>query len=46
MALPPDERGDREKVNEAVRHGLALDPLRPAASEDQCGAPKATGIAP
>jgi hypothetical protein len=30
MALPPDERLDRAKVNEAVRQGLALGPLRPA----------------
>jgi hypothetical protein len=28
MALPPDERRDREKVNEAVRDGLRLGPLR------------------
>jgi hypothetical protein len=42
MALPPDERGDREKVNEAVRNCLALGPLRPAGSEDQCGVPKTT----
>ena len=30
MALPPDERRDRTKVNEAVREGLRLGPLRPA----------------
>jgi hypothetical protein len=30
MALPPDERRDRAKVNEAVREGLRLGPLRPA----------------
>ena len=30
MALPPDERRDRAKVNEAVRDGLKLGPLRPA----------------
>jgi hypothetical protein len=30
MALPPDERRDRAKVNEAVRDGLALGPSRPA----------------
>ena len=29
MALPPDERRDRAKVNEAVRDGLKLGPLRP-----------------
>jgi hypothetical protein len=27
MALPPDERRDRAKVNEAVREGLRLGPL-------------------
>jgi hypothetical protein len=42
MALPPDERRDREKVNEAVREGLRLGPLRPAGSEDVYGVPKAT----
>jgi hypothetical protein len=42
MALPPDERRDRAKVNEAVREGLRLGPLRPAGSEDQFGVPKAT----
>ena len=34
MALPPDERRDRAKVNEAVRDGLKLGPLRPSGSED------------
>ena len=34
MALPPDERRDRAKVNEAVRDGLKLGSLRPARSED------------
>jgi hypothetical protein len=34
MALPPDERRDRTKVNEAVRDGLRLGPLRPAGSAD------------
>jgi len=34
MALPPDERRDRAKVNEAVREGLRLGPLQPAGSED------------
>src|SRR5207248_6504200 len=39
MALPPDERRDRAKVNAAVvRLGL----LRPAGSEDLYGVPKAT----
>jgi hypothetical protein len=33
MALPPDERRDRAKVNAAVRDGLKLGPLRPAGSE-------------
>jgi hypothetical protein len=42
MALPPNERRDRAKVNEAVREGLRLGPLRPAGSEDQYGVPKAT----
>jgi hypothetical protein len=42
MALPPDERRDRAKVNEAVREGLRRGPLRPAGSEDQYGVPKAT----
>jgi hypothetical protein len=34
MALPPEERRDRTKVNEAVRDGLALGPLRPAGGAD------------
>jgi hypothetical protein len=42
MALPPDERRDRAKVNEAVRDGFRLGPLRAAGSADQCGVPKAT----
>jgi len=42
MALPPDERRDRAKVNEAVRDGLKLGPLRPAGSEDLYGVPRAT----
>ena len=42
MAHPPNERHDRAKVNEAVREGLRLGPLRPAGSEDQYGVPKAT----
>jgi hypothetical protein len=42
MALPPDERRDRAKVNEAVRDGIALGPLRPAGSADPYGVPKAT----
>ncbi len=42
MALPPDERRDRAKVNEAVRDGLRRGPLRPAGSADQFGVPKAT----
>ena len=29
IALPPDERRDREKVNEAVREGLRLGPAAP-----------------
>ena len=35
MAMPPDERRDRTKVNEAVREGLRLGPLRPAGSAMQ-----------
>ncbi len=42
MALPPNERRDRAKVNEAVREGLRLGPLRPAGSADLYGVPKAT----
>ena len=42
MGLPPDERRDRAKVNEAVRDGLRRGPLRPAGSEDLYGVPKAT----
>ncbi len=42
MALPPDERRDREKVNAAVRDGLRLGPLRPAGSADLYVVPKAT----
>ena len=42
MALQPDERRDRVKVNEAVRDGLRLGPLRPAGRADLYGVPKAT----
>jgi hypothetical protein len=42
MALPPDERRDRAKVNVAVREGLALGPERPAGNANQYGVPKAT----
>jgi hypothetical protein len=42
MALPLTERRDRVKVNEAVRVGLRLGPLRPAGSADLYGVPKAT----
>ena len=42
MGLPPDERRDRAKVNEAVREGIGLGPLRPAGSADLHGVPKAT----
>ena len=42
MALPPEERRDRVKVNEAVRDGLRRGPLRPAGSKDLYGVPKAT----
>ena len=41
MALPPDERRDRAKVNAAVRDGLRLGPLRSAGSADLYGVPKA-----
>jgi hypothetical protein len=37
MALPPDERRDRAKVNEAVPDGLKLGLLRPAGSQDVYG---------
>jgi hypothetical protein len=42
MALPPEERRDREKVNEAVRDSIALGPLRPAGSADEHGVTRAT----
>ena len=42
MTLLPEERLNREKVNEAVRDSLALGPLRPAGSADLYGVPKAT----
>jgi hypothetical protein len=42
VMLPPNEQHDREKVNEAVRDGLKLGPLRPAESADLYGVPKAT----
>ena len=42
MALPPDERRDRAKVNAAVREGFKLGPLRPAGTADLYGVPKAT----
>ncbi len=42
MALPPDERRDRAKVNEAVRARLKLGPWRPAGTEDLYGVPSAT----
>ena len=42
MALPPDERRDRAKVNEAVREGIRLSQLRDAGSADMHGVPKAT----
>ena len=41
MALPPDERRDRAKVNAALRDGLRFGPLRPAGSADLYGVPKA-----
>src|SRR5258707_7514334 len=42
MALPPDERRDRAKVNAAVREGLPRCPLRPAGSQVQYGGSEAT----
>jgi len=42
MALLPEERRDRAKVNEAVREGIAHGPLRPAGSADRYGVPRAT----
>ena len=42
MALPPDERRDRAKVNQAVREVIRLGQLRPAGSADLHGVPKAT----
>ena len=42
MALPPDERRDRGKVNAAVREVIRLGQLRPAGSADVHGVPKAT----
>jgi hypothetical protein len=42
MALPPEERRDREKVNAAVRDGLARGPLRQAGTADRYGVPLAT----
>ena len=42
MALPPEERRDRAKVNDAVRDGVAFGPLRPAGSADEHGVPRAT----
>jgi hypothetical protein len=41
MALPPQKRRDRAKVNEAVRAGLKLGPRRSAGSADLHGVPKA-----
>ncbi len=35
MALPPDERCDRAKVNEAVRDGFKLGPPRSAGTDDR-----------
>ena len=34
MALPPDERRDRDEVNAEVRDGLKLGPLGSAGTED------------
>jgi hypothetical protein len=40
MTLTPEERRDRELVNQVVREGQG--PLRPAGSADQYGVPRAT----
>jgi hypothetical protein len=42
VALPPDERRDRTKINEAVRDCLRLGPLCPASTDDLYGVPKVT----
>jgi hypothetical protein len=42
MALPPEVRRDRNKVNAAVRDGITLGEMRPAGSADRYGVPKAT----
>ena len=42
MALPPDERRDHAKVNEAVRDGLKLDRCDRPAMKALYGVPKAT----
>ena len=42
MALSPEERRDRLTVNEAVRNGLKLGPLRPAGTADEYRVPRAT----
>jgi hypothetical protein len=42
MALPPDERRDRDEVNAAVRDGLKPGPLRSAGTADQYAVPKVT----
>jgi len=41
-ALPPAERPDRARVNDAVREGVALGPLRPAGTADEYNVPRAT----
>jgi hypothetical protein len=41
MALSPEDRRDREKVNEAVRGRVALGALRPTERADRRGAPEA-----
>jgi hypothetical protein len=44
MALPPEERRDREKVNEAVRDCTALGPLRPAGTAGPIRRSESDGI--
>ena len=45
MALPPDERRDRAKVNEAVRDGLKLGPLRPGRRRGSIRRAEGDGVA-
>jgi len=40
MALPPEERRDRVRFNEAVRDGLRRGPLRPAGGRTDTAFPR------